>query len=124
MLALKHILFPTDFSERCCAAAPFVRALAERFGARITLKSVLPPVWQTGMGDPGAVALIDMEELRRDMELRLSGAFLKEFAGIPVQRVAEVGDPAECITRFARSEGVDLIMMPTHGYGPFRSMLL
>ena len=123
MLAIKHILFPIDFSERCCSAAPFVQAMATRFGAKITLISALPPVWQTGLGE-GPTMPVDMEELKRDLETRLRGAFVQEFAGIPVQRVAEIGDPSEVITRFARTQGVDLIMMPTHGYGPFRSLLL
>jgi nucleotide-binding universal stress UspA family protein len=38
--------------------------------------------------------------------------------------VAEVGEPAQIITNFARGSKVDLIMMPTRGYGPFRSLLL
>jgi len=123
MLAIKHILFPIDFSERCCSAAPFVQAVANRFGAKITLISALPPVWQTGLGE-GATIPVDMNELKADLEMRLSGAFVREFAGIPVHRVAEIGDPAAVITRFAQTEGVDLIMMPTHGYGPFRTLLL
>jgi nucleotide-binding universal stress UspA family protein len=123
MLAIKHILFPIDFSERCCSAAPFIQAMANRFGAKITLISALPPVWQTGLGE-GATIPVDMNELKADLEIRLSGAFVREFAGIPVHRVAEIGDPAAVITRFARTEGVDLIMMPTHGYGPFRTLLL
>ena len=123
MLAIKHILFPIDFSERCCSAAPFVQAMATRFGANITLISALPPVWQTGLGE-GATIQVDMNELTHDLETRLGGAFGREFAGIPVQRIAEIGDPSEVITRFAQTEGVDLIMMPTHGYGPFRTLLL
>jgi hypothetical protein len=43
MLAIKHILFPIDFSERCCGAVPFVETLATRFGAKITLLSVAAP---------------------------------------------------------------------------------
>jgi nucleotide-binding universal stress UspA family protein len=124
MLAIKHILFPIDFSERCCGAAPFVQAMAVRFGAKITLISALPPIWQTGIGDAGATIGLDLGDLKRDVETRLSGAFVREFDDIAVQRIAEVGDPAEVITRFARTEGVDLIMMPSHGYGPFRSLLL
>jgi nucleotide-binding universal stress UspA family protein len=38
--------------------------------------------------------------------------------------VAAIGDPAEVITAFAHEHEIDLIMMPTHGYGPFRSLLL
>jgi nucleotide-binding universal stress UspA family protein len=124
MLAIKHILFPIDFSERSCGAAPFVRAMAQRFGARITLMSVVSPFWQAASGDPSTAVLVDMDELKRDLEARLKRAFLNEFAGLAVNRVAEISDPAEAITRQAHTEGADLIMMPTHGYGPFRSLLL
>jgi nucleotide-binding universal stress UspA family protein len=124
MLTIKHILFPIDFSERCCHSAPFVKAMALRFGAKITLLSAIPPVWQTGIADAGAIIPLDMDELKREVETRLRGAFVQEFDGIPVQRVVEIGDPAAMITQFAHTEGADLIMMPTHGYGPFRTLLL
>jgi len=97
--------------------------MASRFGAKITLISSLPAVWQTGLGE-GATIPVDINELKRDLEIRLSEAFVREFNGIPVQRIAEIGDPAAVITRFAHTERTDLIMMPTHGYGPFRSLLL
>ncbi|HSP67689.1 MAG TPA: universal stress protein [Bryobacteraceae bacterium] len=123
MLAIKHILFPVDFSERCCGAVPFVRAMAQRFGARITLLSTVSPFWQAAAGDPSAM-LVDMDEIQRDLEARLNGTLVQEFAGFKVDRVAEIAEPAEAITRFAHTQGADLIMMPTHGYGPFRSLLL
>src|SRR6185295_19996152 len=43
MLAIKHLLFPIDFSERCCGTAPFVGALASRLGAKITLLTAVAP---------------------------------------------------------------------------------
>ena len=122
MLAIKHILFPIDFSERCCGTAPFVRALATRLGAKITLLTAVAPIWQAGLGE-GAIP-VDMTELRQDLEVQLNNTFVPEFQGLTVERIAEIGDPAEIITRFAHTKGVDLIMMPTHGYGPFRSLLL
>lgn len=124
MLTVKEILFPIDFSERTCGAVPFVQAMATRFEARVTLMSVAPPLWYAAMGDVGTPVYIDPEELRADLQKRLEGTLVKEFAGLQVERVAEVGDPAEEITRYAHIQGVDLIMMPTHGYGPFRSLLL
>lgn len=39
-------------------------------------------------------------------------------------RTAELGDPAQLIVNYAETAGVDLIMMPTHGCGPFRRLLL
>jgi len=124
MLTFRHILFPIDFSSRCCAAVPFVDAFARRFGAKLTLLSVAQPFWFTGMGDPGGPVVIDTDEILRELETRLSGTLVKEFAHLSVDRVAELGDPAQVIVEFARGAGVNLIMMPTHGYGPFRSLLL
>jgi nucleotide-binding universal stress UspA family protein len=122
MLAIKHILFPIDFSERCCGATPFVGAMAQRFGAKITLISVAAPYWYAG--DPGVPMVVDMDEVKEQLENRLAKSLTQEFRDFEVQRVVDIGEPGEAITRFAQTEGVDLIMMPTHGYGPFRSFLL
>jgi nucleotide-binding universal stress UspA family protein len=123
MLAIKHILFPIDFSERICGATPFVEAMASRFGAKVTLMGVLQPFWY-GAADPSAMVAIDIDELQDQLQERLDASLVKELGHLPVQRITEVGDPAEAITGYAHREGVDLIMMPTHGYGPFRSLLL
>ena len=124
MMSIKHILFPVDFSPRCCAAAPYVKAMATRFSAKVTLISVAPQFFYTTMGDPGGPVLIDTGELLRELSERLDSALVREFASLQVDRVAELGDPAETIAAFARHNKVDLIMMPTHGYGSFRSLLL
>jgi nucleotide-binding universal stress UspA family protein len=123
MFAIKHILFPIDFSARTCGAAPFVQAMAERFGSQVTLLSAASPIPYSGI-EVSAPMPFDSEDLRADLQARLDLALAKEFARVPVQRKAEIGDPADVITRFAHTQGVDLIMMPTHGYGPFRRLLL
>jgi nucleotide-binding universal stress UspA family protein len=124
MLQFEHIVFPIDFSSRCCAAVPFVESFAKRFGSKLTLISVAQPFWYTGMGDPGGPVVVDTDEILRELETRLSGALVKEFAALSVERVAELGDPSQVIVEYARGVKADLIMMPTHGYGPFRSLLL
>jgi nucleotide-binding universal stress UspA family protein len=43
---------------------------------------------------------------------------------MPVERVLREGFPSEQIVRFAAEGEVDLIVLPTHGYGPFRRFLL
>jgi len=121
---IRHILFPVDFSERCCAAVPFVESVATRYGARVTLLSVAQPYFYAVMGEPGAMVGVDLGELLRELKERLEGSLTQRFSGLHVERVAELGDPAESITGFAHEHDVDLIMMPTHGYGPFRSLLL
>lgn len=124
MPTIKHILFPLDFSERSTAAVPFVAAMASRFGSKVTLISAVQPFYYGGMGDPGMLVMVDTDALLENLKNRLDGMVMKEFAHLNVERFADLGDPAEVITTFAHEHAVDLIMMPTHGYGPFRTLLL
>ena len=41
-----------------------------------------------------------------------------------MRRVVLEGDPSGSIVDFAHNEKCDLIVMPTHGYGPFRRFIL
>ncbi len=114
MLQIKRILFPIDFSQQAYATAPLVYAMASRFRAQLTLLTVVPR----------ESALRGREQLMDNLELRMVGVSREEFAHLDVERVVALGEPAEVIARFADTQGVDLIMMPTHGYGPLRRLLL
>jgi nucleotide-binding universal stress UspA family protein len=121
---IKRILFPIDFSERCCGAVPFVESMANHYDARITLFTAMQPMYYAAMGDPLVPQDVDLEELHRDLKERLDSSLSNNFVGLHVERLVQLGDPARAIADFAHSHGVDPIMMPTHGYGPFRSLLL
>ena len=47
-----------------------------------------------------------------------------DLTGIEVRKIVVTGDPAASIVEVAHIERPDLIVMPTHGYGPFRTFLL
>jgi nucleotide-binding universal stress UspA family protein len=121
MSGFKHILFPVDFSERCNGAVPFVESMARRFGAKVTLLSVAHPHYAGGIA---GAPVIDPQAILQHVKSQIDGAFEKEFSGLTVGRVAELGDPAHVIADFVKANGVDLVMMPSHGYGPFRQLLL
>jgi nucleotide-binding universal stress UspA family protein len=125
MPKINHILFPFDFSPPGVLAARFVRTTAERFEARVTLLGVVPPVWDVPppIGIPPLPA-VDIEKRAGGMKARLELALTDELAGLTVDRVVEHGDPEVRIAEFAESHSVDLIMMPTHGFGIFRSLLI
>jgi nucleotide-binding universal stress UspA family protein len=124
MEPLKHIVFPYDFSRQATQAVPFVRAIASKFGAKVTIVGVVPPVWNTVSADLPVLVDEELAEKERDLQSRLERAFAGEFPGIATGRVTTTGDPALRIVDYAHSQGADLIMMPTHGFGIFRSMLL
>ena len=124
MLTINHILFPFDFSAEGSRAAPFVQALALRFKAQVTLFGVVPPVWDAAPIGTGAIAGESTAEWMRGLKSQLDQALLDQLPGVTVERVADSGDPALRIVEFARTHSVDLIMMPTHGVGLFRSLLI
>jgi nucleotide-binding universal stress UspA family protein len=119
METFSHILFPVDFSKRSSAALPIVTSWARRFNARVTLlHTVQIPITSYGGADAYPV-IIDTESIEASARKRLEQV---EFPG--AERLVTMGDPAFEIIEYAGKNGVDLIMMPTHGYGVFRSLLL
>lgn len=121
----RHILFPYDFSRYGREVVRFVRALAGRCGARVTILGVVPPTFASIPDEMVEVrAGDDTAVWKQRLQTRLDDAFHDELAGLCVDRVAEGGDPALRITAFAQSHEVDLIMMPTQGLGMFRSLLV
>ena len=124
MRAFQKILFPVDMSDSCTAAAPFVEALAKKFNAELTLLHVIemPAGYVTDWY--GYMALVDTDAIRGARQSSLDLYLKDKFEGLKVGRVMLEGDPAREITGYAQEHGTDLIMMPTHGYGIFRSLLL
>ena len=124
MANIQHILFPYDFSKAGQLASRFVRTTAQKFDAKVTLMAVMPPIWNVPpMGVPGMV-MVDEQQMETELKARLDRALTAEFAGLCVQRLTDRGDPAVSIVEFARTASVDLIMMPTHGFGIFRGLLI
>jgi nucleotide-binding universal stress UspA family protein len=125
MFSLSKILLPVDFSERCLGAARYAIPLAKHFNSEITLLHVLPPYFEFGTAE---LASPTSKELRVDKQLqarRELDTFLStDLHDLRVKRLLLEGDPAREIVVCAQSEDSDLIMMPTHGYGPFRRLLL
>ncbi len=105
-MGFRHVLFPVDFSPRCYGVVPFVRALAARYKAAVTLVHV---------------ASSDGQE---EAEQELATFAAQEFPTMPVTHIVEEGDPGASISELARAWNADLIMMPTHGHGALRQQLL
>jgi nucleotide-binding universal stress UspA family protein len=108
MINFKRILYPVDLSPHSRAVAPSVVAMAKRFSSEVVLLHV------TGAATPDGQTQAKLE--------------LDRFAGEafpnPVVRELLEGDPAHQIVSYAADHKVDLIMLPTHGHGPFRALLL
>ncbi len=129
MPSYQHILFPIDFSPPIDAVIPYVAALARHFNAKVTLLTAVPAIWLGPGARPESASRLTTDtphdgELENSIRDRLGRALATEVEGLSVERVVRSGEPAEQIVRFSQEHAVDLIMMPTHGYGTFRSLLL
>lgn len=123
MFHITHILFPVDLSEACGKIVPFVRAWAAHFDARVTLLNVFElPAMYTGSAT--SFSEENLEILLEDRKQRLDSFAKESFRGPEDQRVVKEGYTTAEILEFIERERVSLVMMPTHGYGPFRRFLL
>ncbi len=121
---IKHILFPFDFSPQSFQVAPFVRAVALCYSAKVTLLSVVAPASESLPDNMPALVGDDPAAWKLSLKEHLDRALPTELDGVDVERVADAGDASIRIAAFAEASGVDLIMMPSHGHGRFRTFLV
>lgn len=125
MISFERILYPVDLSEQSRQAAPFVKAMAKRFHSGVAMLHVIDlPVSMYGPPEAAWGLLMNGDQFREDREAEFECFLEQEFAGVPVVRELVEGDAATQIDCYARTKKVDLIMIPTHGYGAFRRLLL
>jgi len=121
MIRIRHILFPTDFSESADRALDHAAALARRYGARLTLFHVVVPYTggpvESGETFPGQKRLDEIfEELERDAHEGLEQRIAERAQGFDAERVvARAFDVADKILSYADAQDVDLIVMGSHG---------
>lgn len=124
---VSRILVPIEFSPRCQGAVQYAGALACHLHCETTLLHVVTP-FANIYGSPEGIAFADNADVTAgwvtQTKAELEGFMCVELQGLPVTRVVLEGDPAPVIADFAATGKFGLIVMPTHGYGPFRRFLL
>jgi nucleotide-binding universal stress UspA family protein len=127
MAWLSKILAPVAFSPGCRGAVQYAETLACHFHSQLTLLHVVaPPVgFFTALEAPAYSVMEELSEERleqRKLELEKYGD--SACPQVSLARQVAIGDPAHEIVSCARDLGAELIVMATHGYGPFRRFLL
>jgi nucleotide-binding universal stress UspA family protein len=124
MLPFRKILFPVDYSDPCRAVVPYITDLLRHYSAELTLVHSYAPAAALADND---IALIDPklpERVQADQDRRLRAFAQREFPGMRVDSIAELGEPGCVIHKIAQQQEADLVMLATHGYGPVRRFLL
>jgi nucleotide-binding universal stress UspA family protein len=124
-MSIAKILLPVEFSDRCLGAARYAEFIACHFHAELTLLHVVSPPYMA-YGEVNAYPpAADLYSQRWEESQRRLDAFPRDVpARLKICRLLLDGDPARRIVEYAHRGHFDLIVMPTHGYGPFRRFLL
>lgn len=118
-IGLKNVLVATDFGEAADAALTYGRTLASAFGATLHLLHVVDVV---SFNTLGAEAYAGMppdlqDQVEEAARTRLDERVIdSDRTGPPTRKALWRGQlPAFAITQYATDEGIDLIVMGTHG---------
>lgn len=122
-LTLAKILFATDFSPTSERALPYATAIANWFGAKLfVLHAVTPEPHYAVPMDPLPTAL---DPVWQDAEQKMTqldqAPLLKEISH---ETLLEQGSPPQVVSRIIRKEGIDLVIVGTHGRRGLSKLLL
>ncbi len=131
MKDIKRILCPVDFSEPSRAALEHAVDLAKHFSARILLFHAISEIdYPPSPSYTLPPALTDqMMQITLQMTGNANNAINELIenivpTGIGTDQRVDVGDPATIIVRTAKEEGIDLIVMSTHGRSGIKGLFL
>ena len=127
MTGIKRILYPTDFSDLSAYALDYAAFLAHRCGAELTCLHVVDDSYQywLSMEVTTIPAGPPVDELlaaaRKQLDQFLADKIPDE---VRVKTKVLSGRPFVEIIRFARQQGMDMIVMGTHGRSGLKHVLM
>jgi nucleotide-binding universal stress UspA family protein len=115
-MIVQHVLVPIDFSATADQALAYAIALAQQLHARLTLVHVfhLTPLAIGEMDTAMPATYLDDLETEAHQLLQASRDRV-QHAGLQGESLLVQGSPAQAIVDTAGAQGVDLIIMGTHG---------
>ncbi len=123
MLNIKKILLPLDLEDTSLPVAVIRQAvsLAHHFHSEIIVLHVVTPLTY---GSAGETVLEQIEHDAAAEREKLKECLGSDLNGLSARSLVCKGDPAREILRTAADERIDLIVMPTHGYGRYERFLV
>lgn len=117
MVEVKKILFPCDLTENSSKILPYVLTVAEKFNAAVFLLHVVRDLKEWEMSYLPTPPLKEFHEESMDAARKLIDQVCeKQLQSCPnFQKKVVAGDPSIEILKFIESEGMDLVIMGTHG---------
>jgi nucleotide-binding universal stress UspA family protein len=118
MAMLKTILAPTDFSDLSANGVRYACQLARDMGAALIVFNVV------ALDESNAVNKREIEQHKKRLEEFVAERVADAGVGLKVRQMVDAGQPFGAIVDRAEKEGVDLIVMSSHGRSGLSRMLI
>jgi nucleotide-binding universal stress UspA family protein len=118
MTMLKTILAPTDFSDLSADGVRYACQLAKDTGAEIIIFNV------DVLDESNRVDKREMEQHKKRLGDFVAEKVADAGAGLKMRQLVDAGQPFGAIVDCAEKEGVDLIVMSSHGRSGLSRMLI
>jgi nucleotide-binding universal stress UspA family protein len=115
---LKTILAPTDFSDLSANGVRYACQLARDMGAALIVFNVV------ALDESNAVNKREIEQHKQRLEEFVAEKVADAGVGLKVRQMVDAGQPFGAIVDCAEKEGVDLIVMSSHGRSGLSRMLI
>lgn len=118
MAMIKKILAPTDFSDLSAKGVRYACQLAKDVGAELVVMNIVT------LDESNLIDKREMEQHKRQLDEFLTDKVGDVAADLNIRKVVEAGQPFTTVAHLAGNEGVDLIVMSSHGRGGLSRVLM
>ena len=115
MAEIKKILFPVDFTASSDKVLPYVKLMADKLGAKVSLVHVVRGAEEFAGFEMGAAWYSSFEKELIDGAEKAMTRFVEENGLNDAETAVLVGDAGEELVKYAEDNGIDMIIMGTHG---------
>lgn len=117
MLEINKILFPCDFTENSSKFLPYLLSISEKYNSKVYILHVVQDLHEWGgLYVPHASFALDQKKILESAIKAMDNVCDEQLESCPnFQRMIASGDPATEILKTIESEGIDLVIMGTHG---------
>jgi nucleotide-binding universal stress UspA family protein len=117
MVKVNKVLFPCDLTENSSKILPYVLSIAEKYDSQIYLLHVVQDLQKWGnVFIPHSSTEVYQKEAMQGAEKAMNRVCEEQLKSCPnFKRMLVSGDPVSKILETIVSEGIDLLVMGTHG---------
>ena len=121
-IALKNILFATDFSPCSNAALSYALSVARRYGARLQVAHVIPTKAEMLFMSPESWPAVAEEEDKRIQAC--IEQLEKQCQGLPHDVLKPEGKVADALAQIIEEREIDLLVLGIHGRSSVRKLFM